>query len=77
MKNIKKLGFLILMSAVVSLSLGGCAKKSEKSESPAKEQTTSEHPENPTNGDTPSEHPEHPSKSEENSEHPDHPTEDK
>ena len=36
------------MSAVVSLSLGGCAKKSEKSESPAKEQTTNEHPEHPT-----------------------------
>ena len=74
MKNIKKLCILILMSAVVSLSLGGCAKKSEKSESPAKEQTTSEHPENPTNGDTPSEHP---TEGEEKSEHPDHPTDDK
>ena len=74
MKNIKKLCILILMSAVVSLSLGGCAKKSEKSESPAKEQTTSEHPENPTNGDTPSEHP---TEGEETSEHPDHPTDNK
>ena len=74
MKNIKKLCILILMSAVVSLSLGGCAKKSEKSESPAKEQTPSEHPENPTNGDTPSEHP---TEGEKTSEHPDHPTDDK
>jgi ABC-type oligopeptide transport system substrate-binding subunit len=70
MKNIKKLCILILMSAVVSLSLGGCAKKSEKSESPAKEQTTNEHPEHPTDKKTSSEHPEHPTDNKSSSEHP-------
>ncbi len=76
MKKIKKILILVAIAAVISLSLVGCNKKSQKSaiEPSTKEQTSNKQPsdEHPSKGKASDEHPsdEAPSNEKASKEHP-------